>query len=70
MTGEGSEERRPDKEIPASLARFAAEQSFSVRETMTLLDVQERLVAARRKPRTRLDRVDWKALYEAMKKFL
>ncbi len=48
MTGEGSGDRRVDKEIPASLARFAAEQGLSGRETMTLLDVQERLVSARR----------------------
>lgn len=70
MTGEGSEERRPDKEIPASLARFAAEKGLSVRETMTLLEVQERLVAARRGPKTRLDKVGWKAFYQAVKEFL
>jgi transcriptional regulator with XRE-family HTH domain len=69
MIGEESE-GRADKEIPSSLARFAAEQGLSVRETMTLLEVQDRLVTARRGARTRLDKVDWKALYEAMKKFL
>jgi transcriptional regulator with XRE-family HTH domain len=61
MTGEGSEDRRDDKEIPASLAHFAAEEGLSVRETMTLLEVQERLVAARRGPKTRLGKVDWNA---------
>jgi transcriptional regulator with XRE-family HTH domain len=70
MTGKGSEDRRADKEIPASLARFAAEEGLSVRETMTLLDVQERLVSARRGPKTRLAKVDWKGLYQAVKKFL
>ncbi len=70
MTGQESEDRRPDKVIPAALARFAAEKGLTVRETMTLLDVQERLVTARRGPKTRPDKVDWKALYEAMKKFL
>jgi transcriptional regulator with XRE-family HTH domain len=69
MTGEESKDRA-EKEIPASLARFAADQGLSVRETITLLEVQERLVTARRGPGTRLDKVDWKALYEAVKKFL
>src|SRR5207244_3041713 len=70
MTGEESQDRRNDKEIPASLARFAAEEGLSVRETMTLLEVQERLVAARRGAKTRLDKVDWKTFYQAVKKFL
>jgi transcriptional regulator with XRE-family HTH domain len=69
MTGEASEDQA-DKEIPAPLARFAAEQGLSVRETMTLLDVQERIMASRRKPKARLEQADWKALYEAVKKFL
>lgn len=68
MTGEASDDQA-DKEIPASLARFAAEKGLSVRETMTLLDVQERLMASRRRPKARLEQVNWKALYEAVKKF-
>jgi transcriptional regulator with XRE-family HTH domain len=69
MTGEASEDQA-NKEIPAALARFAAEQGLSVRETMTLLDVQERIMASRRRPKAKLEQADWKALYEAVKKFL
>ena len=69
MTGEASGEQE-DKEIPAPLARFAAEQGLSVRETMTLLDVQERIMAARKRPKERIKQVDWKAFYESVKKFL
>ena len=69
MTGEASGEQE-DKEIPAPLARFAAEQGLSVRETMTLFDIQERIMAARKRPKERIKQVDWKAFYESVKKFL
>jgi transcriptional regulator with XRE-family HTH domain len=69
MTGEASKDQS-EKEIPAALARFAAEQGLSVRETMTLLDVQQRIMAARKRPKARLEQVDWKAFYDSMKKFL
>lgn len=69
MTGEASEDQA-SKEIPASLARFAAEKGLGVRETMTLLDLQERIMASRRKPKARLEQVDWKTFYEAVKKFM
>lgn len=69
MTGEASEDQT-EKEIPAALARFAAEERLSVRDMMTLLDVQERIMAARKKPKARLDQIDWKAFYESVKKFL
>jgi transcriptional regulator with XRE-family HTH domain len=68
MTGEASGDQA-NKEIPASLARFAAEKGLSVRETMTLLDLQERIMASRRK-KARLEQVDWKTFYEAVKKFM
>ena len=69
MTGEESRDRA-EKEIPAALARFAAEQGLSVRHTITLLDIQERLVTARRGRKARSDKADWKAVYEAVKRFL
>lgn len=69
MTGEASGDQT-EKEIPAELARFATEEDLSVRDMMTLLDVQERIMAARKKPKARLDQVDWKAFYESVKKFL
>jgi transcriptional regulator with XRE-family HTH domain len=69
MTGQASEDRA-DKEVPAALARFAAEQGLSVREMMTLLEVQEQIMAARKRPKARLEQVVWKSLYESVKKFL
>lgn len=69
MTGEASEDQ-PEREIPATLVRFAAEAGLSVRDTMTLLDIQERIVAAKKKPRARLEQVDWKGFYESVKKYL
>lgn len=69
MTGESSGEHE-DKEIPAALARFAGEQGLSVRETMTILELQERIMSARKRPKARLEEVDWKAFYESVKKFL
>lgn len=69
MTGEASESQT-QKEIPAALATFAAEEGLSVRDMMTLLEVQERIMAGRKKPKARLEQVDWKAFYESVKKFL
>jgi transcriptional regulator with XRE-family HTH domain len=69
MTGKGSDDQT-SREIPASLARFAAEQGLSVREMMTLLEVQERIMTARRRPKARMEAVDWKAFYLAVKKFM
>ena len=71
MTGKTSGEQQAEAQIPASLARFAADEGLSVRETLTLLDLQERIIAARRASRReRLERVNWKDFYESVKKFL
>lgn len=69
MTGEPSEDQT-EREIPSGLARFAADAGLSVRDMMTLLDVQERIMAARKNPKARLEQVDWKAFYESVRKFL
>jgi transcriptional regulator with XRE-family HTH domain len=69
MTGQASEDRA-EKEVPAALARFAAEQGLSVRKMMTLLEVQEQMMAARKRPKARLEQVVWRTLYESVKKFL
>jgi transcriptional regulator with XRE-family HTH domain len=71
MTGKQSGEQQADPQIPASLARFAADAGLSVRETLTLLELQERIIAARRASRReRLEKVNWKDFYESVKKFL
>jgi transcriptional regulator with XRE-family HTH domain len=70
MTGKESEDHAQDEQIPPSLARFAAEEGLSVRDTLTLLRIQEQIVAARRKPKQRLEQVDWKEFYQSVKRFL
>jgi transcriptional regulator with XRE-family HTH domain len=71
MTGKESGEWQADPQIPASLARFAADAGLSVRDTLTLLELQERIIAARRASRReRLEKVSWKDFYESVKKFL
>ena len=69
MTGEGGE-YQAQREIPAALATFAAEEGLSVRDMMTLLDIQERIMVARKKPKDRIKQIDWRAFYESVKKFL
>jgi hypothetical protein len=70
MTGKESDDPGPDAEIPASLARFASEKGLSVRETLTLLEIQGRLKASRRSPKLRFEKVDWGDLYQAVERFL
>src|SRR3954447_15317953 len=41
MTGSGSKDQEHKAQIPASLASFAAEEGLSVRDTLTLLHMQE-----------------------------
>src|SRR5262249_29523225 len=71
MTGKGSGEQQAEAQIPASLAQFAADEGLSVRETLTLMELQERIIAARRASRReRLEEVDWKKFYDSVKRFL
>jgi transcriptional regulator with XRE-family HTH domain len=70
MTGKESSDPEPDARIPGALARFASEEGLSVRETLTLLEIQERLMASRRKPKTRQEKVNWEELYRTVKRFL
>lgn len=71
MTGAAVEARTADVPIPASLARFAAEEGLSFRQTLMLLDMQKQIVAHRSaKKKDGLEGVDWRAFYEAVKEFL
>src|SRR5262249_12400770 len=47
MTGQASQEQPTEVPIPASLARFAAEERLSFRQTLMLLDMQKQIVAHR-----------------------
>lgn len=70
MTGEDSTDHGGKENIPSSLARFAAEEGLSVRETLTLLHIQEQIMTARKVPKKRLESLNWKEFYEAVKRFL
>jgi hypothetical protein len=67
----GSKDQEDQAQIPATLARFTAEEGHSVRHTLTLLHMQEQIAATRNGAGKRQEKVDWKEFYnDAMKKFL
>jgi len=71
MTGTASQEQPTEVSIPASLAKFAAEERLSLRQTLMLLDMQKQIVAHRSaKKKEGLDGVDWRKFYEGVKEFL
>jgi transcriptional regulator with XRE-family HTH domain len=71
MTGATTEPNPVDVPIPSSLARFAAEEGLSFRQTLMLLDMQKQIVAHRSSSKTEgLEGVDWRKFYEAVKEFL
>ena len=71
MTGKASEETPSEVSIPASLAKFAAEERLSFRQTLMLLDMQKQIVAHRSaKKKDDLEGVDWQKFYEGVKEFL
>ena len=71
MTGKASKEPITEVPIPASLAKFAADERLSFRQTMMLLDMQKQIVAHRSaKKKDDLESVDWRKFYEGVKEFL
>ena len=71
MTGTASQEQPTEVTIPASLAKFAAEERLSLRQTLMLLDMQKQIVAHRSaKKKDGLEGVDWRKFYEGVKEFL
>src|SRR6202051_505866 len=48
MTGEASQDQKADVPIPAALAKFAADEKLSFRQALTLLEMQDQIVAHRR----------------------
>ena len=72
MTGkEGEGEPPSEVQIPAALAAFAARAGISFRQALTLLDMQQQIVAHRSSTKKEsLDKVDWQKFYEAVKDFL
>jgi transcriptional regulator with XRE-family HTH domain len=71
MTGEGSGDQKPDVQIPASLATLAAEEGLWFRQALTLLHMQEQILANRKSPKKNdLDKVNWRDFYRAAKRLL
>jgi transcriptional regulator with XRE-family HTH domain len=71
MSGEESGDPKPDVQMPAGLAALAGEEGLSFRQALTLLQMQEQILANRKKPQKwELEKVDWKGFYLAVKKFL
>jgi transcriptional regulator with XRE-family HTH domain len=71
MTGKASSEPQAEVAIPASLARFAAEERLSLRQTLMLVDMQKQIVAHRSaKKKDGLEAVDWRKFYEGVKDFM
>ena len=71
MTGKASKETQCEVAIPASLAKFAAEEGLSMRQTLMLLDMQKQIVAHRSaRKKEGLERVDWQKFYEGVREFV
>jgi transcriptional regulator with XRE-family HTH domain len=71
MAGQATEISLPDVQIPKSLADFAASAGMSFKQTITLLEMQNQIIAHRSTTRRdSLERVDWQKFYEAVKEFL
>jgi transcriptional regulator with XRE-family HTH domain len=71
MTGTASEEPPADVSIPSSLAKFAAQEGISLRQTLMLLDMRKQIVAHRStRKKEGMDAVDWRKFYEGVKEFL
>jgi transcriptional regulator with XRE-family HTH domain len=71
MAGQDAEAIPPDVQIPKSLADFAAIAGLSFKHVMTLLDMQNQILAHRSTAKKdSLEKVDWQKFYEAVKEFL
>lgn len=71
MTGDATVKPVTEVSIPATLARFAADEGISLRQTLMLLDMQKQIVAHRSaKKKDDLESVDWRKFYESVKEFL
>jgi len=71
MTGEDMDTKPAEVQIPASLAKFAAEEGISFRQALTLLEMQRQIIAHRSATKKEsLDKVDWQKFYQCVKEFL
>lgn len=70
MTGEESDDQEKEAQIPPALATFAAKEGLSVRDTLTLLHMQEQISTTRKGAGKRQEKVNWEEFYSAVKRFL
>jgi len=71
MTAEKPQTEAAEVQIPSSLASFAAKAGLSFRQALTLLEMQQQILAHRSATKKAgLDNVDWQKFYEAVKEFL
>jgi len=71
MTAEKPQTEAAEVQIPSSLASFAAKAGISFRQALTLLEMQQQILAHRSATKKAgLDNVDWQKFYEAVKEFL
>ncbi len=71
MAGQEPQMDATEVQIPSSLASFAAKAGLSFRQALTLLEMQQQIVAHRSATKKGgLERVDWQKFYEAVKEFL
>jgi transcriptional regulator with XRE-family HTH domain len=71
MSGQEPESEPAEVQIPSSLASFAAKAGLSFRQALTLLEMQQQIVAHRSATKKDgIDKVDWQKFYEAVKEFL
>ena len=71
MTGEEPETEPTEVQIPSTLATFAAKAGLSFRQALTLLEMQQQIVAHRSATKKDgLEKLDWQKFYEAVKEFL
>jgi transcriptional regulator with XRE-family HTH domain len=70
MTGDVSDDKQEQAQIPPELATFAANEGLSVRDTLTLLRMHEQIVTTRKGAGKKLEPVNWREFYTAVKRFL
>jgi hypothetical protein len=71
MTGKESGNQTPEVQVPTSLATFAAKEGLSFQQALTLLHMQEQIIANRKgAKRNDLEEVNWRAFYQAVRNFL
>lgn len=74
MTGKNAEKAKEpahEVQIPKALAEFAEDEGLSFRQAISLLEMQNQIIAHRSSTKKgNLEKIDWQKFYEAVKEFL